>query len=154
MTKASIPFASHNKDALQQRRLTAEDESVHQWYRIIMGFDWKLVQYVVELLSIGPNHVVLDPFCGAGTTLVQCKKLGIPSVGIDANPVCKLASQVKTNWQLQPKKLRAILGSIVHESVLIENFGTINSDAALHYLRDSGMIERGWPFVRLFRQFQ
>jgi len=74
----------------------SDDDSVHQWYRIIMGFDWKLVQFVIERLAIRPNHLVLDPFCGAGTTLVQCKKRGIRSVGIDANPICTLASQVKT----------------------------------------------------------
>ena len=39
--------------------------------------------------SAGP-----DPFCGTGTTLVECKKLGVASVGIEANPVAHFASQV------------------------------------------------------------
>jgi hypothetical protein len=45
---------------------------------------------------------VLDPFCGTGTTLVECKKQGIPSVGIEANPVLAFASQVKDDWTADP----------------------------------------------------
>jgi hypothetical protein len=31
--------------------------------------------------------LVLDPFCGTGTTLVECKKKGTSSVGIEAHPM-------------------------------------------------------------------
>ena len=109
-----------------------------------MGFDWRLVQYLIEQLSIGSNHLVLDPFCGAGTTLVQCKKRGIPSVGIDANPVCTLASQVKTSWNLRPAKLNALLERTLLAAEDIEDMGTVKGHAALQYLKNSGMIDRGW----------
>jgi hypothetical protein len=121
-----------------------EGESFHQWYQIIMGFDWKLVQHIIDCFKIGPNHLVLDPFCGAGTTLVQCKKQGIPSVGIDANPVCTLASQVKTFWHLNPDQLKALLDEVLDEMVTIECDDLVASDLALAYLQESGMIERGW----------
>lgn len=49
--------------------------------------------------------MVLDPFCGTGTTLVECCKLGIPSIGIEANPVAHFASKVKLEWQLDPDEL-------------------------------------------------
>jgi DNA modification methylase len=56
---------------------------------------------------MGPQHQVLDPFCGTGTTVVECKKLGIPSVGVEANPMAHFASQVKANWQPDPETLIA-----------------------------------------------
>jgi hypothetical protein len=62
MLKANSFHAPASEDAARPVRLPPDDESVHQWYRIIMGFDWKLVQYVIDVLSIGPNHIVLDPF--------------------------------------------------------------------------------------------
>ena len=40
---------------------------------------------------------VLDPFCGSGTTLVECRAMGIPSFGIDLNPIATLVSKVKTD---------------------------------------------------------
>ncbi len=41
---------------------------------------------------------MLDPFCGTGTTVVECKKQGIPSVGVEVNPVAQFAGAVKTDW--------------------------------------------------------
>jgi len=121
-----------------------ESDTIHQWYQIIMGFDWKLVNFLIEHLQIGSHHLVLDPFCGAGTTLVQCKKQGIQSVGIDANPVCTLASRVKTTWNLRPNRLHAILDDVLDEFESIQQSDEVCGDAALAYLRESGMIERGW----------
>lgn len=49
--------------------------------------------------------VVLDPFCGTGTTLVECKKLGIESIGMEANPMPCFASRVKIDWSVDPGEL-------------------------------------------------
>jgi DNA methylase len=131
----------------QLRRIidaVVESDAIHQWYQIIMGFDWKLVRHLIDRLEIGQNHLVLDPFCGAGTTLVQCKKQGIQSVGIDANPVCTLASIVKTAWGVHPDKLRILLDDVLAEFDDVLDSDALTNDEALAYLRESGMIERGW----------
>jgi len=39
---------------------------------------------------------VLDPFCGAGTTLVEAQRLGRRPIGVDLNPVSCLVSRAKT----------------------------------------------------------
>ena len=118
-------------------------DAIHQWYRIIMGFDWKLADFVINELGICEGQTVMDPFAGAGTTLVQCKKRGINTVGMDVNPVCILASKVKTNWTLSPGSLRRYLDRIVETA---ENDATITAggNAAFDYLQSSGMIKRGW----------
>ena len=109
-----------------------------------MGFDWKLVQHIIERLEVRPNDLVLDPFCGAGTTLVQCKKQGIRSVGIDANPVCVLASRVKTFWGLDTENMYRLLADILEIADKIQDSRIVSNDVALNYLRESGMIDRGW----------
>jgi len=45
------------------------------------------------------NHtcrVVLDPFCGSGTVLVEAKRRGLESWGIDINPLARLIAKAKT----------------------------------------------------------
>lgn len=43
-----------------------------------------------------PGALVLDPFCGAGTTLVEAQRLGRSAIGIDLNPIACLVSHAKT----------------------------------------------------------
>lgn len=77
-----------------------DDSCVHDWYRFVLAYPDHLVRDLIERFGIDQTHTVLDPFVGTGTTLVECKKNGIASVGIDANPVTAFASEVKTNWDI------------------------------------------------------
>ena len=83
-------------------RLYPEDRAIHEWYRFVLSFPPHLVRKYLEWFGVTHTHRVLDPFCGTGTVLVECKKLGIPSVGIEANPMAHFASQVKVDWDLNP----------------------------------------------------
>ena len=121
-----------------------EDSSVNRWYRLIMGFNATLVNYLIDSLSIEKHHLVLDPFCGSGTTLVECKKKGIPSLGIDANPVCVFASQVKTNWRISPASVTALAPALISRAKSLLDHNNISQHPTFRQLSDSGMIDRGW----------
>jgi hypothetical protein len=86
-------------------KLYPEDRAVHEWYRFVLSFPPHLVRSYLEQFGLTAKHRVLDPFCGTGTTLVECKKLGIQSVGIEANPMAHFASQVKVDWSPDPDGL-------------------------------------------------
>lgn len=83
-------------------KLTPEDRPAHDWYRFVLSFPPHLVRQYVDRFGLREGACVLDPFCGTGTTLVECKKLGIPSVGIEANPVAHFAAEVKVDWSSDP----------------------------------------------------
>jgi len=42
------------------------------------------------------NYIILDPFCGSGTTLVEASIFGCNSIGVDVNGLSCLLSKVKT----------------------------------------------------------
>ncbi len=86
-------------------KLYPEDRAVHEWYRFVLSFPPHLVRSYLERFGVGKQQRVLDPFCGTGTVLVECKKLGIASVGVEANPMAHFASQVKTDWEPDPDHL-------------------------------------------------
>ena len=79
----------------------------------MLSFPPHLVTNYLERFGIGPSHTVLDPFCGTGTTLVECKKRGIGSVGIESNPIAYFASAVKVNWTAVSAKLEAYTEAVV-----------------------------------------
>jgi len=86
-------------------RLQTEDRPVHDWYRFVLSFPPHLVREYIHRLRLDRRYRVLDPFCGTGTTLVECKKLGIESIGVEANPMACFASQVKVDWSVDPSGL-------------------------------------------------
>ena len=81
-------------------KLYPEDRAVHDWYRFVLSFPPHLVREYLQRFGIDGHHRVLDPFCGTGTVLVECKKLGIPNVGVEANPLAHFAAAVKVDWLL------------------------------------------------------
>lgn len=77
-----------------------DDATIHNWYRFVLSYPDHLVSGLIDRFGARPGQIVLDPFVGTGTTLVECKRRNINSIGIDANPVTAFASQVKTTWDI------------------------------------------------------
>jgi len=66
-----------------------------------------------------PSNIVLDPFMGSGTTLVQASELGINSIGIDVSEFNCLISEVKSkdyNLEELNEKLKNVLLKTVNFS--------------------------------------
>ena len=97
-SRSPLPVKENNK-------LRAEDFCVHDWYRFVLSYPPHLVRDYLERFGIESGMVVLDPFCGTGTTLVESKKLGITSFGIEANPMPCFATRVKVDWSVEPDGL-------------------------------------------------
>ena len=91
--------------AREDNKLRPNDRAAHQWYRFVLSFPPHLVRDYTAKFGLTQHHRVLDPFCGTGTTVVECKKLGIPSYGLEPNPVVSFASQTKVRWAVDPQGL-------------------------------------------------
>ena len=89
----------------------------HGYHRYPAKFIPQIVSRLVEKYS-KKGDLVLDPFVGSGTTLLEAKVMGRNSLGLDINPVATLISQAK----ITPIK----------PSELIKNFLLIQTKLANH----------------------
>lgn len=111
--------AGFKKESFNQEgnRLNHNDRSFHDWYRFVLSFPPHLVRNYLKDFNLNKNSMVLDPFCGTGTTLIESKLNFIKSVGIEANPVAYFASSVKVNWNISTIKLQSLAKSIAQKTL-------------------------------------
>ena len=55
----------------------------------------RLVRSLINYMGLNGRSKILDPFCGSGTTMLEASLLGIPSCGIDINPLACAISRAK-----------------------------------------------------------
>jgi len=69
--------------------------------------------------NAGPGLIV-DPFCGSGTVLVEARAAGNPAVGSDLNPLAVLVAFAKT-WTAAPGRRQAMqkTGGRIAQAVLL-----------------------------------
>jgi hypothetical protein len=70
-------------------------EYTHNFYRYPARFSPWLVRNLIGAFT-KPGDLVLDPFMGGGTTLVEALAAGRRSVGVDINPLAVFVAQTKT----------------------------------------------------------
>ncbi len=70
-------------------------EPVHRWFVFPHSFSPQLVHSLIAEWGLSSEDVVLDPFVGAGTTLLAAQDAGVRASGFDLSPLSELASRVK-----------------------------------------------------------
>lgn len=69
--------------------------SVHGLHEYKGKFNPQVVKALLNIFGIRPGARVLDPFCGSGTTLVECAHAGILGCGADVNPFAVFLANAK-----------------------------------------------------------
>lgn len=77
----------------------------------------EIPKYLIETIGCPSESIILDPFCGSGTTLVEAQRHNYESVGIDLNPIACLISKVKT--QPLPSQFLPTVQAISDEAIRI-----------------------------------
>ncbi|MGL5370103.1 MAG: DNA methyltransferase [Plesiomonas shigelloides] len=101
-----MSYIVQKNNGVELNRFYEEDKSIHDWYRFVLSYPPHLVRNYIEKFNLNSNSCILDPFCGTGTTVVEAKKLGIKSIGIEANSVVHMCASTKINWDLDCSKIK------------------------------------------------
>jgi hypothetical protein len=99
--------AAHRESNSRVNKLSLEDRAFHDWYRFVLSYPPHLVRDYIQSFGLTNQHVILDPFCGTGTTIVEAKIHQISGIGLEANPFPRFASSVKVDWSVNPEELLA-----------------------------------------------
>src|SRR5687768_8259008 len=67
----------------------------HNFYRYPARMSPELAHAVITQFS-NPDDIILDPFMGGGTTIVEALANGRRAIGIDLNPLAAFVTLVKT----------------------------------------------------------
>jgi len=83
------------------------NEHIHRWAPYVQGFSALFVQNILDQYrKVYRNPVILDPFAGCGTVLVQAKLNGFKSIGTELNPLLHFIADTKLNsWDVSPNYL-------------------------------------------------
>lgn len=100
MKKKLLNIINSVKDQSKIKGLT------HRFYKYPAGFSPVFAQAVINDLS-KKNDLVLDPFMGGGTTIVEAIRANRKIVGIDLNPISYFVTNVKTT-KLTEKNIKDI----------------------------------------------
>lgn len=76
-----------------QRERAHAIEAIHPYPAKFIG---EIPRALMLSLPCPKGTLVFDPFAGSGTTLLEAQRLGLPSVGVDLNPIACLIARVKT----------------------------------------------------------
>ncbi len=117
-------------------KLDPQDRAFHDWYRFVLSFPPHLVRDYIKKFELNQNSVVLDPFCGTGTTLVEAKLAEMKGVGLEGNPFPHFASTVKTNWVLDADELSSRAKEIANKALAILESQGIDDNLSFSNLKE------------------
>ncbi len=100
--------------------------SVHGLHDYRGKFNPQIVRAILNILGIEQNSTVIDPFCGSGTTLVECSHSNINALGYDINPMAVFISNAKllalsVSWSLLEDDLEKIVAQFRNSPLLIDS---------------------------------
>ena len=83
------------------------DQPFVSWYQLPESYSLPLVHDYMTRYGVGPGQTVLDPFAGAGTTLLAAKLRGVDALGLEVNPFLSWGAAIKTRFEYDLPALRA-----------------------------------------------
>lgn len=93
----SESIVKYNIETADWSFINSVPSKINQLHPYPAKFIEQIPGQLLDIFGIDKELFVMDPFMGSGTTLLEAKRRGLKTVGIDLNPISYLISSVKLN---------------------------------------------------------
>ena len=109
--------------------------SVHGLHEYKGKFNPQIAKAILNIFNVRPRQHVIDPFCGSGTTLVECAHLHVVGYGTDINPLAVYIANAKLRALTTPAEvLQRLIGELDTRLSRKRPAKSLNSDFRIEYL--------------------
>jgi site-specific DNA-methyltransferase (cytosine-N4-specific) len=101
---ATEQFQVESRHRLMTKRKSLKQSTrflVHDFHEYKGKFNPQMARALINIYGASAN-LVIDPFCGSGTTLVEALRLDKNAIGFDLNPLATFISRTKVAVTLHP----------------------------------------------------
>ena len=99
-------------------------------------FNPQIVRSIMNICHAGDGRIILDPFCGSGTSLLEAQLQGAEAYGIDANPMAVFIAKVKTNILFNRDEIiKFDIDSFISDVIHFTNSMSNKDNSRSEYLR-------------------
>lgn len=112
--------------------------STHGLHEYKGKYNPQIVKGVLDYMGVEKGSRILDPFCGSGTTMVECIHYDYPSVGTDINPMAVYISNTKIHsLAIDTEYVRNVTETIITDGIDFQLPEPIDSNevSRLNYLK-------------------
>lgn len=90
----------------------------HWFYPYKGKFHGQMIKALINFSNAREKDVVLDPYLGSGTTLIESSLLGLPGWGVEINPALAIVSQIKLDALSidYPEFSRSLTPALINEA--------------------------------------
>ena len=124
----------------------------HSFHEYKGRFYPQLAKAFMNYAGLKKGDVVLDPFCGSGTTLVESLLFGVNAIGIDINPLAYVLAKAKIKSFFLKKKDLSFIQKVCDKIPDDRGWKNIKIESYNHIL-DIDYLKRWFPIDNLKKIF-
>ncbi|KAB7776221.1 DNA methyltransferase [Xanthomonas sp. LMG 12460] len=103
-----------------ESRRQATRYSAHGLHEYKGKFNPQIARAILNIMDVKVGGRVIDPFCGSGTSLLECAHLGMSATGTDINPLAVFIANAKIDALQLPKgRLEKELSGVIEDFKLM-----------------------------------
>ena len=116
--------------------------SLHCLHEYKGRFNPQVVRAIGNIIQLDRDALVLDPFCGSGTVLLESAHIGWNAVGLDLNPLAVMIANAKVQlFRLGSEKFHQYVQTFLNEIESLVNW--VGSLRSLFFRTAKGIPSKG-----------